>query len=149
MEFIRDIFNLKTVKDISAEKIRHLDNSILHNRPVPKLAPLPQGGHKKILEKMCKTFARHCTFHLGISTLDLYHTISQNQLKKLSSQLIQYNAWMNDLPTVRVFLMIWFNSNSLRYTIPTNHYIHTRDSYPLDYSHLNQNQNLAWFMRTC
>ncbi len=41
-------------------KIRHLENSILHNWPVPKLAPFPQGGHKKNREKMCKTYARHC-----------------------------------------------------------------------------------------
>ena len=50
----------ETVKDISSEKIRHLENSILHNRLVPKLAPLPHGGHKKIRKKMCKTFACHC-----------------------------------------------------------------------------------------
>ncbi len=31
--------------------------SISQNRLVPKLAPLPQGGHKK----MCKTFAHHCS----------------------------------------------------------------------------------------
>ncbi len=37
----------ETVKDISSEKIRHLENCILHNRPVPKFAPFPQGSHKK------------------------------------------------------------------------------------------------------
>ncbi len=43
---------LETVKDISKEKVRHLENSILHNPPVPKLAPPPPGGHKKI-ERKC------------------------------------------------------------------------------------------------
>ncbi len=59
----------ETVKDISKEKIRHLENSILHNRPVPKLAPLPQGATKKIERKcarlmpltvfLCLKFAWH------------------------------------------------------------------------------------------
>ncbi len=40
--------------------MEHLENSILQNRPVPILALLPQGGHKKNREKMCKTYARHC-----------------------------------------------------------------------------------------
>ena len=44
----------ETVKDISLEKIRHLENSILQNQLVPKLAPLPQGGHKKIREKCAR-----------------------------------------------------------------------------------------------
>ena len=51
----------ETVKDISSEKIRQLEDAILQNRPVPKFVPLPQGGHEKIREKTCKTFARHCT----------------------------------------------------------------------------------------
>ncbi len=51
----------KTVKDISSKKIRQLENTISQNRPVQKLVRLPQGGHEKIREKMCKTFARHCT----------------------------------------------------------------------------------------
>ena len=50
----------ETVKDISSGKIRHLKNSILHNRLILKLAPLPEGRHKKIRKKMCKTYARHC-----------------------------------------------------------------------------------------
>ncbi len=41
----------ETVKDISSEKIRQLENSISQNWPVPKLASLPQGVHKKIEEK--------------------------------------------------------------------------------------------------
>ncbi len=57
----------ETVKDISSEKIRHLENSILHNRPVPKLASLPQGGHQKNREKMCKTYARHCILGLALT----------------------------------------------------------------------------------
>ena len=31
-----------------------------------KIAPLPKGGHRKIRENMCNTFARHCSFH-GLS----------------------------------------------------------------------------------
>ena len=46
----------ETVKDISSEKIRPLENSILHNLPVPKLAPLPKGGHKKIGKKNVQDF---------------------------------------------------------------------------------------------
>ncbi len=44
----------ETVKDISSEKIRNLENSILHNRPFTKLEPLPQGGHKKFGKKCAR-----------------------------------------------------------------------------------------------
>ncbi len=57
-----------TIKDISLEKIRLLENSILHNRPVPKFAPLPQGATKN-REKMCKTYARHCSVPVSVSQL--------------------------------------------------------------------------------
>ncbi len=41
----------ETVKDISLEKISHLENSILHNQTVPKLPPPSPGGpRKKLLE---------------------------------------------------------------------------------------------------
>ncbi len=40
-------------RDIFGKKIMHLENSILHNRPVPKLAPLPQGCHKKNIVRKC------------------------------------------------------------------------------------------------
>ncbi len=66
----------ETVKDISSEKIRPLENSIVHNRPVPKLGPLPQGDHKKTREKMYKTYARHCTVLLQagfLYTLSFLH----------------------------------------------------------------------------
>ena len=46
----------ESVKDISSEKMRHLENSILHNRPVPKLAPLPQGGPQKNSGKNVQDF---------------------------------------------------------------------------------------------
>ncbi len=35
------------IKDISSEKIRQLENAISQNQWIPKLAPLPQGPHKK------------------------------------------------------------------------------------------------------
>ncbi len=63
----------ETVKDISSEKVRHLENSVLHNPLVLKLAPLPQGGHKKIRRKMCETFARHCTCVRGKHYFNYFH----------------------------------------------------------------------------
>ena len=47
---------------------------VLHNRLVPKLASLPQGGHKKIRKKMCKTYARHCTVvaSFGLRNRDIH-----------------------------------------------------------------------------
>ncbi len=76
----------ETVKDISSEKIRHLENSILHNQPVTKLAPLPQGGRKEIREKMCKTFARHCTQY------KCYYSFPQS---KVSKRVIPVSSMVN------------------------------------------------------
>ena len=43
--------------------------------PVPKLAPLPQGAHKKNWEKMCKTFARYCRITI-LMAMNLWQCLS-------------------------------------------------------------------------
>ncbi len=87
----------ESVKDISLEKIRHLENSILHNRPDPKLALLPKGGHKKIPEKMCKTFARHCRAASVLSTQSCFSSFEK-----------QYQVF-NGLDGVKVPLLVCTN----------------------------------------
>ena len=49
----------------SSQKIRHLKNSILHNRLVPNLAPLPQGATKK--------FRKKCARLLPVTVICIYY----------------------------------------------------------------------------
>ncbi len=38
----------------------------VHSRPSEKLAPQPQGGHRKSMKLMCKTFDQHCRYQIWL-----------------------------------------------------------------------------------